>query len=31
MDVNKQISKINRSYVISYLDSDTLTLQVYRI
>ena len=31
MDVNKQISKINRSYVISYLDSDTLTLQSYRI
>lgn len=31
MDVNKQISKINRSYVISYLDSDTLTLHVYRI
>ena len=31
MNVNKQISKINRSYVISYLDSDTLTLQSYRI
>lgn len=31
IDIDKQISKVDEGYALSYLDPDTLTLQVYRL
>lgn len=31
LDIDKQISKVDEGYVISYLDPDTLTLQVHKL
>ena len=31
IDINKQISKVDEGYALSYLDPDTLTLQVHRL
>ena len=31
LDINKQISKVDEGYVLTYLDPDTLTLQTHRI
>ena len=31
LDIDKQISRVDEGYVISYLDPDTLTLQVYKL
>lgn len=31
LDIDKQISKVNEGYVLTYLDPDTLTLQTHKI